>query len=80
MQGAVKWFDKTKGYGFIRPDDPEEPDRFLHISGWTALVAPEPDMRVEFELEQGRKGLECHQVRLVDADAWSVSEATRPVL
>jgi|TARA_B100000965_G_C18894486_1_gene457568 CspA family cold shock protein len=55
--GTVKWFNPTKGYGFIQPDE-GGPDAFVHI---TALEASGIDSlnegaKVEFELEVGRNG------------------------
>ena len=55
--GTVKWFNPTKGYGFIQPDE-GGPDAFVHI---TALEASGSDAlnegaKVEFELEVGRNG------------------------
>lgn len=55
--GAVKWFDRTKGYGFIQPDDGGK-DAFVHISA--VERAGFDDLRdgqkVEFELVTGRNG------------------------
>ena len=55
--GTVKWFNPTKGFGFIRPEDGSN-DVFVHISaveraGRTTL---NEGQRVEYELTPGRDG------------------------
>jgi CspA family cold shock protein len=55
--GTVKWFNTTKGFGFIAPDDGGK-DVFVHISaveraGLTGLA---DNMKIEFELREGRDG------------------------
>jgi len=63
-QGPVKWFSRTKGYGFITPDGDSEKDVFVHYSaiqgqGFRNLEQGE---RVEFEVEDSAKGPQAANV------------------
>ena len=66
--GRVKWFNESKGYGFITVDDDgngNSQDCFVHYSaiegeGYRTLNEGE---RVEFEMVQGQKGLAAEKVR-----------------
>ncbi|MDC0073960.1 cold-shock protein [Alphaproteobacteria bacterium] len=68
MIGTVKWFNKTKGYGFIQPEDGGK-DAFVHISavekaGLTDLAEGQ---KVEFESQPGRDGKSsAENLRLID--------------
>ncbi|MCW2770241.1 MAG: cold-shock protein [Aeromicrobium sp.] len=64
--GTVKWFNADKGFGFIAPDDGSE-DVFAHFSaiqssGYRSL---EENQKVEFDVEQGQKGLQAANIRPV---------------
>lgn len=64
--GTVKFFNVDRGYGFITPSDGEK-DVFVHSSnvvldGFKTL---EEGQQVEFDVAQGRKGLEAQNVRPV---------------
>lgn len=68
-EGTVRWFNATKGFGFISPSSGGD-DLFVHQSeiqeydhhGLT------DNQRVEFEVTQGRKGLQATAVRVVRPD------------
>lgn len=55
--GTVKWFNPTKGYGFIQPEDGGK-DVFVHISSVerSGLGSLQENQRVSYELEEGRDG------------------------
>ncbi|SLN44276.1 putative cold shock protein A [Pseudoruegeria aquimaris] len=57
--GTVKWFNTTKGYGFIAPEDGGK-DVFVHISAVerSGLTGLADNQKVEYELDTGRDGRE----------------------
>lgn len=65
--GIVKWFNNTKGFGFIAPAEGGE-DVFVHFSaiqgdGYRTL---NEGQNVNFEVEQGPKGLQATQVNVAE--------------
>lgn len=62
-KGTVKFFNDSKGYGFIT-EDGSNTDHFVHISGLIDEIR-EGDV-VEFELQQGKKGLNAVNVQVID--------------
>ena len=62
--GTVKWFNDSKGYGFITPDDGGE-DLFVHFS--TILVdgykTLKEGQKVSFEVTQGPKGKQASNIK-----------------
>ena len=61
-QGTVKFFNDSKGFGFIT-EDGSDTDHFVHISGLIDEVR-EGDI-VEFDLQEGRKGMNAVNVKVV---------------
>ncbi len=63
-QGAVKWFNAEKGYGFIAQDD-GGPDVFVHFSAILAdgYKSLDEGQKVEFDVTQGQKGPQAENVR-----------------
>ena len=57
--GTVKWFNTTKGYGFIAPDDGGK-DVFVHISAVerSGLTGLNENQKVTYDLQSGRDGRE----------------------
>lgn len=61
-KGKVKFFNESKGFGFII-DDETSKEHFVHISGLIDQV--QEDDEVEFELQEGKKGLNAVNVKVV---------------
>jgi cold shock protein len=66
LEGAVKWFDPAKGYGFIAPDDGGK-DIFIHITALrrSSVASLDPGQRVRVDVVDGNKGQEAERVTLV---------------
>ncbi|MSO74719.1 MAG: cold-shock protein [Alphaproteobacteria bacterium] len=66
--GTVKWFNPTKGFGFIAPDDGSK-DAFVHISAVqrAGLTTLNEGARVSFELQRGQNGkVSAENLKLAD--------------
>jgi cold shock protein len=63
QQGTVKFFNATKGFGFITPFNGGA-DVFVHVSGLTTEIC-END-RVTFDIQNGKKGLNAVNVRIAE--------------
>ena len=66
MEGAVKWFEADKGYGFISPDGGGK-DVFIHITALrrSGVNALGPGQRVRVDVVDGKKGLEADRITLL---------------
>lgn len=62
-EGTVKFFNTTKGFGFIKPSDSTE-DIFVHESGLIDEI--QENDKVKFDVERGKKGLNAVRVELID--------------
>lgn len=65
QSGTVKWFNPTKGFGFIVPDDGGK-DVFVHISAVTAagLKTLNEGQKVEFEMQENRGKMAATNLRV----------------
>lgn len=65
--GTVKWFNRTKGYGFIEPTDGGK-DAFVHISAVerAGLSTLNEGQKVQYELVQGQNGKSSAENLVVD--------------
>ncbi len=66
--GTVKWFNSTKGYGFIQPEDGGK-DVFVHVSAVerAGMNGLNDGQRIEFELERDRRSGKESAVNLKSA-------------
>lgn len=63
LKGKVKWYDDTKGFGFITSENGE--DVFMHRTGLKdSNSSPQPEDKVNFEVKQGDKGLVAYDVEI----------------
>ncbi len=65
--GTVKWFNETKGFGFITPDGGGE-DLFAHFSAIqsSGFKTLKENQKVSFEVVQGPKGKQASNIRAMD--------------
>ena len=61
-KGTVKFFNESKGFGFIVEDESEK-EHFVHVTGLIDEIKEGDD--VEFELKEGKKGLNAVDVKVV---------------
>ncbi|MBX2986116.1 MAG: cold shock domain-containing protein [Bacteroidia bacterium] len=61
QEGTVKFFNESKGFGFITPNDGTE-DVFVHVSGLKDKIREKDS--VTYEIQQGKKGLNAVNVKL----------------
>lgn len=66
MRGTVKFFNESKGFGFIEPEDGSK-DVFVHATALqkNRIDTLSQDQKVEFEVRAGKKGPEAANVSLV---------------
>ncbi len=63
QKGTVKFFNNSKGFGFIKPADNSE-DIFVHTSGLIDQI--KENDKVQFEVQRGKKGLNAVKVEVLN--------------
>jgi len=61
-KGTVKFFNESKGFGFIKEENSSK-EYFVHSSGLKDIITENDE--VSFDLEQGKKGLNAVNVKLI---------------
>jgi len=74
MEGKVKFFDETKGFGFVVSDDGKE--FFVHQTGLAEGVRLRENDAVTFDVEDGERGPKAVNVALAGQEAAPAEEAT----
>lgn len=72
MEGIVKFFNETKGFGFIKTE--EEKEYFVHISGIEGGVELNEGDKVKFDTQKDDRGEKAINVSLVSEDSEEVEE------
>lgn len=62
QEGTVKFFNETKGFGFITPSN-GGPDIFVHVSGLQDEI--HQNDKVSYEVQNGKKGLNAVNVKVI---------------
>ena len=76
-RGVIKWFNHSKGYGFITPH--EGPEVFVHKAGLAAGQAlPRAGQLVEFEPRNGARGVQAEEVVVLDVDVRTMVRLAPP--
>lgn len=61
-KGTVKFFNETKGFGFIKENDSDQ-EHFVHVTGLLDEIRENDN--VEFELKEGKKGMNAVNVKVI---------------
>ena len=60
-KGTVKFFNETKGFGFITPENGDR-DVFVHTTALTSMKSLQEGDQVEFDVVEGKKGKQAENV------------------
>jgi CspA family cold shock protein len=68
--GTVKWFNPTKRFGFLKPDDSDK-DIFVHISALeeAGLHSLDENQRVEYDLAERNGKMSAVNIKLLESEA-----------